>query len=69
MTPQVVRKQLIDRRREELLTVKEFADLTRVRPDSVYRRIRLHKQPGVVRFGREVRIDLIQAGTKKNAHA
>ena len=44
--------------REGLLTVQEFADLIRVHPGSVYRRIRQGRQPGVHRFGRDVRIDL-----------
>lgn len=42
---------------ETLLTVKEFADLTRVHPMSVYRRIRERRQPGVYRFGGTIRID------------
>jgi hypothetical protein len=46
-----------------LLTVKEYADIIRVHPLSVYRRIREHRQPGVYRFGRDIRIDLAAALT------
>ncbi len=42
---------------DELLTVKEYADLVRQHPMSIYRRIREHRQPGVRRFGRDIRID------------
>lgn len=52
------RESAIEARRQELLTVKEFATLSRVHPFTVYRRIWRHQQPGVVRFGREIRIDL-----------
>lgn len=45
----------------DLLTVQEFADLIRVHPMSIYRRIREHRQPGVHRFGRDIRIDLVAA--------
>jgi len=44
-----------------LLTVKEFAAVIRVHPLSVYRRIREHRQPGVVRLGRDIRINLAVA--------
>lgn len=44
-------------RREQLLTVQEFAALVRVHPMSIYRRIREHRQPGVVKVGREYRIN------------
>lgn len=46
---------------DELLTVKEYADLVRQHPMSIYRRIREHRQPGVRRFGRDIRIDLATA--------
>lgn len=46
---------------ETLLTVQEFADLIRVHPMSIYRRIRLNRQPGVLRFGRDIRIDTLIA--------
>lgn len=42
----------------QYLTVKEFADRMRLHPLSVYRRIRERRQPGVVRLGRDIRIDL-----------
>lgn len=48
-------------RRDELLTVKEYASLVRQHAKSVYRRIDAGRQPGVVRFGREIRIDLAVA--------
>lgn len=51
-------------RREELLTVQEFAAIVRLHPLSVYRRIREGRQPGAVRFGREIRIDLVAASTR-----
>ncbi len=41
-----------------LLTVKEFADHIRMHPRSIYRRIWNGTQPGVVRVGRDYRIDL-----------
>lgn len=44
-----------------LLTVKEFAGLVRQSQWSVYRRIRGDRQPGVVRVGRDIRIDLAKA--------
>jgi len=44
-----------------LLTVKEFAGLVRQNQWSVYRRIREDRQPGVVRIGRDIRIDPIKA--------
>lgn len=47
--------------REQLLTVQEFADLVRVHPLSVYRRIREKRQPGVLRVGREYRINVTVA--------
>jgi excisionase family DNA binding protein len=42
---------------EDLLTVQEFADHIRVHVGSIYRRIREGRQPGVYRFGRDLRID------------
>lgn len=42
----------------ELVTVKEFADLARQHPLSVYRRVREQRQPGVVRIGRAIRINV-----------
>lgn len=45
-------------RREQLLTVQEFADLVRVHPLSIYRRIREKRQPGALKVGREYRINV-----------
>jgi len=55
------RTDAIDARREELLTVKEFAALVRQHEWSVYRRIREARQPGIVRIGRYVLIDVAVA--------
>ncbi len=55
------RQDAIDARREELLTVKEYAALIRQHEWSVYRRIRNGKQRGVVRVGRDIRIDVTLA--------
>lgn len=41
-----------------LLTVKEFASVVGQHPLSVYRRIREGRQPGAVRIGGSVRIDV-----------
>lgn len=46
---------------EDLLTVKEFAGLVRVHVGTIYRRIREGRQPGVHRFGRDIRIDRSKA--------
>lgn len=50
-----------DTRRAELVTVKEFAYITRQHEHSVYRRIRERRQPGLLRVGRSWRIDLAYA--------
>jgi len=42
--------------RERLLTVKEYASVTREHPLSVYRRIREGRQPGVTRVGSQIRL-------------
>lgn len=42
---------------DNLLTVKEFADLIRVNPLTIYRRIWRGRQAGVCRFDRDIRID------------
>lgn len=44
--------------RANFLTVKEYAALIRQHPLSVYRRIREGRQAGVIRLGRDIRIDL-----------
>lgn len=59
----MTRETALEQRREEFLTVKEFAFVTRQHEQSIYRRIRQRRQPGVVRFGREIRIDITQAGS------
>lgn len=41
----------------ELLTVKEYADIARQHPLSVYRRIREGRQDGVHRIGGSIRLD------------
>ena len=52
------RGEAIEARSRELLTVKEYAALLRQHQWSVYRRIRQGRQAGVVRVGRDIRIDL-----------
>lgn len=42
--------------RARLMTVKEYADRVRQHPESVYRRIREGRQPGVLRIGGSVRL-------------
>ena len=42
----------------QLVTVKRFADIVGQHPLSVYRRIREGRQPGAVRVGGNVRIDV-----------
>ena len=54
----MTRHDIIRARRDELLTVKEFAALWRVDVRSVYRAIRFGRLAGVARIGREIRIDL-----------
>lgn len=44
--------------RDQLLTVKEYAYVTREHPLSVYRRIREGRQAGVHRFGSVIRLNL-----------
>lgn len=58
------RGSALDARREELLTVKEYAYLMRLHIKSVYRRIDGGRQPGVVRIGREIRIDISSASAE-----
>lgn len=58
MSPTAVRDQVIAARREELLTIKEYATIVRQHPRSIDRRIRAGRQPGAVRVGREYRIDI-----------
>ncbi len=41
-----------------LVTVAQFADYVGQHVQTVYKRVRLGTQPGVRRFGRDVRIDI-----------
>lgn len=52
------RERLLSARREELLTVKEYAAVVRVHERSLRRRIRRGVEPGAVRVGGQWRIDL-----------
>ena len=52
------REDAITRRRDELLSVKEFSDVTRIHLQSVYRMLREGRLRGVYRFGSEIRIDI-----------
>lgn len=45
------------RRRARLLTVKEYADIARQHPRSVYRRVSTGRQPGVHRVGGSIRLE------------
>lgn len=58
MTDVAIRAQAIEERRAELLSVKEYAALVRMDPQTVYRRIWRGDQPGVVRVGGQYRIDV-----------
>jgi excisionase family DNA binding protein len=42
--------------RPEWMTVKEVADMLRFDPQTVWRKIQREELPGVVRFGRQIRI-------------
>lgn len=53
----MTRSTLIDARAQELLTVKEYADMVRCCAKTVYRRIWDNQQPGAVRVGGQWRID------------
>lgn len=50
--------QAIDARRDELLSVKEYARLARFCEKTVYRRIWSGRQAGAVRVGGQWRIDV-----------
>ena len=52
----MARQESLDRQRDELLTVKEFAHITREHPRSVYRRIWEGRQRGVCRVGGNIRL-------------
>jgi excisionase family DNA binding protein len=55
--------------REPMLSVKEFAAFIGVHPRTIYRRIWAHRQPGVHRFGRDIRIDRAEALRSSSAPA
>ena len=50
------REKQLDKQRQNLLTVKEYAYVTREHPESIYRRIREGRQPGVHRSGGNIRL-------------
>jgi len=60
-TTENARNDALCLRLQELLTVKEFAYLANLHPESVRRRIRLGCQPGAVRLGGQWRIDVAVA--------
>lgn len=57
MTPNTTEQPSVYQHRG-LVTVKEFAGIVGQHPLSVYRRIREGRQPGAVRVGGNVRIDV-----------
>lgn len=52
-----IHDQLIAARKQEMLTVNQFALLTQYNPQTVYRKIAKAEIPGVVRFGGGIRIE------------
>jgi excisionase family DNA binding protein len=54
----MTRAQVIATRRDELLTVGEFAALMRCSEKTIYRRIWKNQQLGAEKFGGQWRIDL-----------
>ncbi len=52
-----LRQQWLKAQRDSLLTVKEYATITREHPLSIYRRIREGRQPGVVKVGGWIRLN------------
>jgi excisionase family DNA binding protein len=59
----IVRGHLVRQRRDELLTLKEFADLVRVHHRTLRKRIRAGALPGAIRVGGQWRIDIAIALT------
>lgn len=57
----MTRQRVIEQRRDEFLTVNEYALLMRQHPETVRRRIRDGRQPGALFTGGHWRIDLSQA--------
>jgi len=47
----------LERRRARLLTVKEYAHLARMNPESVWRRVREGRQTGVHRVAGGIRLE------------
>jgi excisionase family DNA binding protein len=58
ITVEQARENALAARREELLTVKELADLWRVHEQTIYGLIRRRRLDGVLRLGGEIRIDI-----------
>jgi excisionase family DNA binding protein len=61
ITVEQARENALAARREELLTVKELADMWRVHEQTIYGLIRRRRINGVLRIGREIRIDITVA--------
>jgi hypothetical protein len=57
----VTRRQALEARRDELLTVAEFAFIVRQQPKAIYQRIARRQQPGACRVGGQLRIDFAVA--------
>lgn len=58
ISAQNAREDALAARRAELLTVKELADMWRVHEQTIYGLIRRRRLDGVLRLGREIRIDI-----------
>jgi hypothetical protein len=58
MDDKQARSESLTQQRDQLVTVKEYAYVTREHPLSVYRRIREGRQAGVHRFGGVIRLNL-----------
>ncbi len=56
-----IKEQIERARTEDYLTVSQFALLTQVNPQTIYRLIASHRLSGVVRFGRALRIHKTEA--------
>lgn len=54
----MTRRQALELRREELLTLKEFSFVARISVRSLRRNLRHGRQPGAIRIGGQWRIDL-----------
>jgi hypothetical protein len=61
MSPAQIRQYVLTARRDELLTVQEFAYVAKQTPAAIYKRIARGVQSGVCRIGGEIRIDLTVA--------